>query len=337
MKAAVLFGPGDMRVTDFPEAALQPGSVKIAVAYCGLCGTDFHKYAGMAGSRPVTYPVPLGHEISGIVTETGENVTDFKIGDRVTADPNWSCGQCYWCRRGLRHLCSRSRGVVKGMAEFVCVPQENVYHLPNCLSLKDGALTEPLSCCIHGMELLDVKLGDCVAIIGMGAIGQLMLQLCAHSAAKRIVVETDEEKRQTALRLGADLFINPLQEDVEGAIQKANIPCVNRVMECGGLPATAETALKIAGRGASVVLFGVSDPEAVVPLRQYDAFSKEITIKTSYINPAATGRAIDLLASGAIDTESIVSRVIELEELPEELKTRRYSRCGKVLVRVAGG
>lgn len=337
MKAAVLFGPGDVRVTDFPQAALKPGDVKISVAYCGLCGTDFHKFAGKAGSRPVTYPVPLGHEISGVVTEVGEDVSDFKAGDRVTADPNWSCGRCYWCQRGLRHLCSNSRGVVKGMAQYVCVPQENVYHLPDRLSLRDAALTEPLSCCLHGMELLDMKMGDCVAIIGMGAIGQLMLQLCVHSAANTIIIETDEEKRKTALELGAGLFINPLHEDVEDVIRRANISCVNRVMECGGLPATAEMALKIAGRGATVVLFGVSDAEAVVPLHQYDAFSKELIIKTSYINPAATGRAIGLLAAGAIDTEHIVSRVIELEELPEELKTRRYSRRGKVLVRVAGG
>ena len=116
MKAAVLFGPGDLRVTDFPEPPLGEDCVKVAVAYCGVCGTDFHKYAGKGGSRPVTYPVPLGHEVSGVVVETGSKVKDFKPGDRVTVDPNWSCGHCWFCQNGKRHHCTNSRGVVKGMA-----------------------------------------------------------------------------------------------------------------------------------------------------------------------------------------------------------------------------
>ena len=337
MKAAVLFGPGDLRVTDFPVPPMGEDCVKVAVAYCGVCGTDFHKYQGKGGSRPVKYPVPLGHEISGVVVETGAKVTDFKPGDRVTVDPNWSCGHCWFCQNGKRHFCENSRGVVKGMAEFICPPQENVYHIPDSLSLKDAALTEPLGCCLHGLDLLDVKLGDTVAIIGMGAIGQLMLQLCAHSAAANIIViETVEEKRQRALDMGATLFINPLTEDPAEAIWDAGIHNVDKVMECGGVLATAETAIRVAGKAATVVLFSVADPNAELKLNLYEAFQKELTIKTSYINPYTTGRAIRLLANGAIDTSSAISYILELEELEEEIKSRRYSRLGKVVVRISG-
>ena len=177
MKAAVLRGPKDVKVEQFPEPKMHDNCVKIAVAYCGLCGTDFHKFAGKSGSRPVTYPVPLGHEASGVVVEIGKDVSNFKVGDRVTVDPNWSCGKCHWCHKGKRHLCKNSRGVVKGMAEFICPPEENVYHIPDSLSLRDAALTEPLSCCLHGINLLDLQMGDVVVIIGMGAIGLMMLQL----------------------------------------------------------------------------------------------------------------------------------------------------------------
>ena len=337
MKAAVLFGPGDLRVTDFPEPPLGEDCVKVAVAYCGVCGTDFHKYAGKGGSRPVTYPVPLGHEVSGVVVETGSKVKDFKPGDRVTVDPNWSCGHCWFCQNGKRHHCTNSRGVVKGMAEYICPPQENVYHIPASLNLKDAALTEPLSCCLHGMDLLDVKLGDTVAIIGLGAIGQIMLQLCAHSAAANIIViEPVEEKRQRAMEMGATLFINPINCDPAIAIREAGIENVDRVMECGGVTATAISAMKIAGRGATVVLFSVADPDAVLPLNLYEAFQKELVIKTSYINPNTTDRAIRLLGSGAIDTSTAISYVLELEELEEEIKTRRYSRLGKVVVKISG-
>ena len=335
MKAAVLFGPRDLRITDFPAPPLAEDGVKVAVAYCGLCGTDFHKFAGKAGSRPVTYPVPLGHEVSGVVVEVGPRVKGFKTGDRVTVDPNWSCGCCDYCRDGKRHLCSSSRGVVKGMAEFICPPQENVYHLPDSLSLRDAALTEPLSCCLHGIDLLDVQAGETVGIVGCGAIGGLMLQLCrCKGAGKIIIFETNEDKREGAMALGASHFINPRTENVADALAAAGIERIDRVMECGGIPVTAELALSVAGRGATVVLFGVSDKDAVVPLKWYDAFTKELVIKTSYINPATTSRAIALLSGGYIDTNAAISSIIEPEELLEEMNTRRNSSRGKVLVKI---
>ena len=333
MKAVVLYGPGDLRVSDFPEPPMTDTSVKIAVSYCGLCGTDFHKFAGKAGSRPVTYPVPPGHEISGIVVETGAAVRGFKKGDRVTVDPNWSCGYCRYCKNGKSHLCENSRGVVKGLAQYICPPQENVYRLPDNLSLRHAALAEPVSCCLHGMDLLDMKLGDTVAIVGFGAIGQLMLQLCRHaSAANIVIIEPVEEKRELAMSMGAALFVNPLKEDPVDAIHRAGIAGVDRVIECGGIPATAQLALHIADRGATVVLFGVADPDAILPVKQYEIFQKELVIKTSYINPGTTSRAIALLASNAIDNDAAISCVLTPEDVPEEIKTRKYSRLGKVLV-----
>ncbi len=335
MKAAVLRGPQDVRVEQFPEPPMHDNCVKVAVAYCGLCGTDFHKFAGKSGSRPVTYPVPLGHEASGVVVEIGKDVTNFKVGDRVTVDPNWSCGKCHWCHKGKRHLCRNSRGVVKGMAEYICPPEENVYHIPDSLSLRDAALTEPLSCCLHGIELLDMKLGDVVVIIGMGAIGLMMLQLCAKaSAGKIIVVEPIEEKRETALKMGATLFVNPQTEDVAKVIKENGIECVDKVLECVGLISTAQLALEVADPGATVVLFGVSDNGAILPVDMYKAFTKELTIKTSYINPGTTPAAIDLLEKKAIDLDGFIQE-IAIEQLPEELQTKQHTRKGKVVVRIS--
>ncbi len=335
MKAAVLRGPKDVRVEEFPEPPMNENCVKIAVAYCGLCGTDFHKFAGKSGSRPVTYPVPLGHEASGVVVEVGKDVTQFKVGDRVTVDPNWSCGKCHWCHKGKRHLCRNSKGVVKGMAEFICPPEENVYHIPDSLSLRDAALTEPLSCCLHGIELLDVKMGDVVVIIGMGAIGLMMLQLCLKaSAGKIIVVEPIEEKRETALKMGASLFINPQTEDVAKVIKENGITCVDKVLECVGLVPTAQLALEVADPGATVVLFGVSDNGAILPVDLYKAFTKELTIKTSYVNPGTMPAAIDLLEKKAIETDNFIQE-IAIEQLPKELETKQFTKKGKVVVRIS--
>ena len=333
MKAAVLFGAGDLRITDFLEPELKDDCVKIAVSYCGICGTDFHKFAGRAGSRPVVYPVCLGHEISGVVAEVGRSVTSFKKGDRVTVDPNWSCGSCSMCKKGKRHLCTASRGVVKGMAEFVCPPAENVYLIPDSLSLKDAALTEPLSCCLHGVDLLGMLPGETVAVVGCGAIGSIMISLLkSFGAGKIIALDADYGKKANALELGADLFINSIEEDPIKVLEDKGITCVDKVIECVGITATAELSLSIAGRGATVVLFGVSDKDSVVGLKWYEAFTKELVIKTSYINPCTTSRAISLLENKIIDADKAISAVISLDDALEEIKTRKLSAKGKVLV-----
>lgn len=335
MKAAVLLGVKNLKITDFNEPPLLDNGVKVAVAYCGLCGTDFHKFMGKAGSRPVVYPVPLGHEISGVVVEVGKNVTEFKKGDRVTVDPNWSCGNCYYCKNGKRHLCSNSKGVVKGLAEYICPPKENVYLIPDSLSLLDASLTEPLSCCLHGVDLLDIKSGETVAVIGLGAIGALMVQILkASGAGKIIAIDSNEEKRSIAKDLGAFAFINTLTENAQEVINGLGVECVDKVIECVGIPKTAELALEVAGRGATVVLFGVSDSTAILPIKWYDAFTKELVIKTSYINPNTTSRAITMLSSGLIKADKSISAVISMEEVVEEISTRALSSKGKVIVEV---
>lgn len=334
MNALVLTGKHQIHIGPFPEPKMDANAVKVAVAYCGLCGTDLHKYEGKNGSRPLRLPVPLGHEISGVVEEVGALVTGFRPGDRVTVDPNWSCGHCKTCQQGHRHLCENSRGVVKGMADYICPPQENVYKIPDNLSLRNAALTEPLSCCLHGMDLLDVKLGETVVVVGFGAIGGIMVQLCRHaSAANIIVIETNEEKREKTLAMGATMFINPAKADPATAISEAGIENVDKVMECVGLPQTVTTALNVAGKCARVVLFGLGDPEKPVAFNYYAAMVKELDIKLSFLNPNTTDRAIRLLASGAVDADAIISKVLTPDEMLQEFEDRIWSRQGKVLVK----
>lgn len=334
MKAAVYYGYREVKVADFKESPLQDGCVKIAVHYCGLCGTDIHKFNGKGGSRPVIPPVVLGHEASGVIIELGNGVHDLKVGDRVTVDPNWSCGYCQFCQEGLTHMCENSKGVVKGFAEFICPPQENVYKIPDSLSLKHASLAEPLSCCLHGMDLLNVSLGDTVMIIGLGSIGSMMVQLCClASAANIIVVEPVKEKEELAYQLGATLFLDP-SEDIPSILKEKGIYNVDKVMECVGLQKTIESAFAYAGKCADIVLFGLGDPDKPASFNQYAAFQKELTIHTSFVNPKTTGRAVRLLASGAIDCEAIISKEMDLEEVVEELATMKYFRQGKVIVRI---
>lgn len=332
MKAVVYYAKNDARFTEFPEPELDETSVKIQVKYCGLCGTDIHKFEGKGGSRPVIPPVVLGHEISGIVVETGSKVTRFKKGDRVTADPNWYCKSCFYCQKGQTHMCSQSKGVVKGFAEFICPPEENVYHLPDTLSLRDAALAEPLSCCLHGLDQLDVHIGETTAVIGLGSIGSIMTVLLARiSFSKIIVLDNDETKRELSKELGADLFINPQKENVSEILYKNHILQIDKVMECVGLESTAKLSFNLAGKKSTVVLFGVGVQGSYAKLPLYESFQKELTVKTSYINPGTMQRAIQALDSGTLPLDKLISKEIPMKEIPKELKDKNHFRKGKVL------
>lgn len=333
MKAVILYGPHEVGVGELPKPPVRENDVCVKVAYCGICGSDFHKFEGKKNTHPIRYPVALGHEISGIVAEVGAAVTEFRPGDRVTVDPNWSCGKCRYCKAGKPSFCENARGVVKGMAEFVVSPEENVYHLPDTLGLREAALTEPLSCCLHGVDLLDVKQGERVALVGFGAIGAMMLQLLRSAGAGEItVVEYREEKREQALELGAARFIP--SEDAEAVEAYAKETPADKVIECVGRAAAQDTALRIAGKGATVVFFGVADSAEKLPVSFYDAFSKELTIKTSFVNPHTTARAVELLNSGLLRTDRIICAEIDMEQAAEEIRHPKFSRGGKVLVRV---
>ena len=333
MKAVVLYGPGNVAVGDLPIKELGAGEVRVKVAYCGICGSDHHKVEGKKNTRKVTYPVALGHEIAGTVEAVGEGVTEFKAGDRVTVDPNWGCGKCEFCKRGQRSYCQNSRGVVKGMAEYINAPVENVYALPDSLSLRDAALAEPVSCCLRGADLLGVRHGERVCLVGLGAIGAIMIQLIKSAGAGEIIViEYDESKESLAKELGADVFICSKDEaKIEEYASKHN---VDKVIECVGNTSAQVSALNVAGRGATVVMFGVADSAKTTPISLYDAFIKELTIKTSYVNPYTTERAIRVLSSGMLDTSKIIYRELTMEEAAEEFMSPKLSRFGKLLVKI---
>lgn len=333
MKAVVLYGPGNVAVGDLPIKELGAGEVRVKVAYCGICGSDHHKVEGKKNTRKVTYPVALGHEISGTVEAVGEGVTEFKAGDRVTVDPNWGCGKCEFCKRGQRSYCQNSRGVVKGMAEYINAPVENVYALPDSLSLRDAALAEPVSCCLRGADLLGVRHGERVCLVGLGAIGAIMIQLIKSAGAGEIIViEYDESKESLAKELGADVFICSKDEaKIEKYASKHN---VDKVIECVGNTSAQLSALTVAGRGATVVMFGVADSAKTTPISLYDAFIKELTIKTSYVNPYTTERAIRVLSSGMLDTSKIIYRELTMEEAAAEFMNPTLSRFGKLLVKI---
>ena len=338
MKAARFYEKGKLVIDEVPVKEPGDHDVVIKIRYCGVCGTDVHIFGGEKGSAEVHPPVILGHELSGDVDRVGKGVTRFKKGDRVSADPNSYCGKCYFCANGKKHLCTDMKGlgtaVDGGFAEYVTVPEETVYPIAEGVSYEAAAMTEPISCCLHGFDMTEVRMGDTVMIVGTGNIGLIMVQLARHAGADKIIaVEPNPVRREKAIHLGADFGIDPMKDDTAKILAEHGIVNVDKVIDCAGRTSTAEYAVEFAGKGATVMLFGLTGPDDVMGLKPFMVFQKELTIKGSFVNPDTFERAGRLIGSGIIRTEEIISDIIDLDDIQRVFEERLYAKDGKVLIK----
>ena len=193
----------------------------VKVKACGICGTDVHIFHGDEGAAPTPPGTVLGHEFSGVVEDVGKDVTEVTPGDKVCVDPNKLCGKCDYCRGGMGHFCSHITGIGTtvngGFAEYCCVPVSQVYPFKKS-GYEQAAMTEPVACCLHGIDRCNISCGDTVLIIGGGMIGLIMLQLAKISGAGKVLLsEPIAEKREQARRLGADICIDSGKESPAAA------------------------------------------------------------------------------------------------------------------------
>lgn len=337
MKAAVYFGKNDLRVIELEAPVPGAGEVLVKVEYCGVCGTDHHIFHGDGGAAPVPPGTVIGHEFSGAVARVGEGVLSVRAGDRVSVDPNEPCGACYFCKNGKAHFCTAMKGygttVGGGFAEYVCVPEKQVYRLPDALDYMTASQCETLSCCVNGIDLCRLRAGANVLILGAGPIGLMMLQLAKMSGAGRLIVtEPSAEKRALALSLGADAAIDPINEDVSAYLRGAceNVDCV---IEAAGRRETQAQAIALAGNTATVMLFGLAGPDAEIPLNTFDVFKRELTITSSFINPYTFSRAVDLLAQKKVLLDPIISDIVPLSDIVKVFTDKAYRSRGKVLIK----
>ena len=337
MKSAVFYGKHDLRVEEHEMPKVGPKDVLIQVKACGVCGTDVHIYEGDKGAAEVTPPTILGHEFSSVIAEVGSEVTNYKAGDRVCIDPNCYCGACEPCRNGVVHYCEHMIGygttVNGGFAEYCAVNERQVYKLGANTSFEQGAMTEPVACCLHGMDMCEIRPGHQVVVIGGGMIGLLMLQLSRLAgAAKVALLEPVESKREVGKKLGADICIDPIHEDVKARLKEEGMTWVNTVIECVGRPSTIEQAIDIAGNKAVVMMFGLTKPDETISVKPFEIFRKELVLKASYINPYTQKRALDLIDSGRLDVSSMVYEVADLDELADILSNPELRAKGKYII-----
>ena len=324
MRAAVLEQPGTITTSANVEKP-QPkdDEVLISVSLSGVCGSDHSIFNGKYDNP---YPIIPGHEAVGTIEEAGTQVSHFQIGDKVIIHPNYSCGECDMCRSGLKNICRNKVRVgidINGVfADYIAVPEKALYRVPETLTEEVAVFAEPLAVCAHGVQMTPLTPNDRVLVFGAGVIGQLTLQLAHQHTEEVYACDLIDFRLDLARQLGAKKGISSQQRltSLENSFDV--------VYETSGANIGLEQAVKLAAPNGTIVLLGVSAQPS--PVATNLIVRKELKIKGSMIYGDEIPTCIDLLNRNIINTEPLLSSVIELDQLqhvldnfsaPERLKT----------------
>ncbi|UQA90913.1 zinc-dependent alcohol dehydrogenase family protein [Streptomyces halobius] len=329
MRAIVIDTPEHFGVTTVPDPTPGPGEVLVAPAAVGICGTDVHIVQGEFAPTP--YPIVPGHEFTGEIVALGAGVTGLRTGEQVAVDPSLFCGACHYCAIGHGNLCEKWGAIgdtVDGaMAEYVKVPAANCYRLPESVDVVQGTLIEPLSCAVRGFDVLPRRLGDHYLIHGAGTMGLMMLQLArAAGAASLSVVDINEDRLRIADRLGADA--TGVHADALDRPQGWET-----VIDCTGVIPVIEDGLTRVRRGGTFQQFGVAPSAAKASFSPFSVYNDEITIVGSMAVLHSFGRAVDLMAKGVIDADTMITHSFGLDEFPAALQAFRDGSGRKIQIR----
>lgn len=347
MKALRWHNVKDLRLDNIEEPSAKKGEVKLKIQWCGICGSDLHEYTAgpifiPAGApHPLTgdqAPIVMGHEFSGQVVEVGEGVTNISIGDRVTVEPVYSCGECEACRQGKYNLCSKMgfyglAGGGGGFSEYASVPVHMIHKLPDNVSFEQGALVEPSAVALHAVKQSKVKVGDKVAVFGTGPIGLLVIEaLKAAGAAEIYAVELSEQRRQKAEELGA-IGIDPTKADTVEQLKQLTNGGVDVSFEVTGVSPVLTQAINCTKFNGQTMIVSIFEKEASVHPQNIVMQERDVTGIIGYrdVFPAV----ISLMAQGYFPADKLVTKRISLNDVVEEgfeglLKERNHI---KILVK----
>lgn len=313
-------GEGGIEVRDVAKPRVRPGHVLIKPEAVGICGSDLARYAG----KLVDYepPVILGHEFSGSIVETGENVIQFTPGDKVVCETHGTfCGSCYFCRTGQHALCSARKGFGYGVdgafTEYVVASSEIVHLMPSSLSFDECAATEPLCVALHAVtDRVRLRPGDTVAIFGMGPVGLLALQAARlYGPSKITAVDLSESIRLKMARdFGADQIIASKDEDVTSRIlDYTGGEGVDVCIDTAGSNAALRTALKVTKKSGQVLVVGThAKPEEI---GVGEIVTRQLAMTGSWSHTWATWEnALRLLAAGKVSTKALITHSYPLGE-----------------------
>jgi 2-desacetyl-2-hydroxyethyl bacteriochlorophyllide A dehydrogenase len=327
MKAARVDQPDQMSVVEIECPVPAPGEVLVRVMASGICGTDIHIYRGEYLGE---YPVIPGHEFAGVVEAVGSQVTRFHLGDRVAIEPNIACDNCENCLNNRQNFCLNWQAVgvtrMGGMAQWTTAPEKVVFDIGD-LPFEAGAFVEPLSCVLHGLERLDPRLADKVAILGAGPIGNLLLQgIRLRGASHVVVVDKNRARLEFAAEMGADLTLESLD-----ALKPDGY---DTVIDATGAIPVMQRSIDFARPGGKVLLFGVPPAGKDLCVEAFKIFHKGLTVLSSFTSVRNSTQAVNLLSSGSIRVDRLVSHHLPLEEFQRGIEVIEGGREGVKKVQI---
>ncbi len=338
MKVARYYGRDDVRLEDVAVPALGLGELLLRVAACGICGSDVMDWYVQKKA-----PAVLGHEPAGVVAAVGPGVTTFKPGDRIFAHHHVPCFVCHYCRRGFYSNCQTFKEThldPGGFAEYVRVPalnvQRDVLKLPDHMSFDVATFIEPVGTAIRGVERARLRHGDSVAIIGCGLTGLLFIQLARLWGGMPITaLDLLDWRLDHARRLGADRVVNPTREEPVGAVRgMTEGRGADVVFVCAATVPAMELGLRLLARGGTILLFAPPPPDVRLAISPHDFLFGELTLTSTYSTaPGETRLALDLLASGRVRVEELITHRLGLDDVKRGLDLTRDARESlKVLI-----
>jgi 2-desacetyl-2-hydroxyethyl bacteriochlorophyllide A dehydrogenase len=318
MRAMLLTAPGELEIVDQPDPVIaRPDDVVVRVRAASVCGSDTHGYTGQGGRR--VPPLVMGHEASGEVEAIGPDVTNVRPGDRIFIMPMVWCGTCAACLAGAFDICPNRKvygaDLPGSFAERVLIRARTAVPLPDGVTFLQAALIEPLAVVVKGTSRARVDAGDSVAVVGAGPIGLLSVAVMAqHRPRHLIALEPQAARRDLAIAMGATTAIDPTLPDALDQLRElTDGQGAHVVVEAVGSTASVRTAVESVRPGGQMVWLG--NVGRVVEIDEFKVVWNSLTIHASVgVTRAAVVRAIELIASGAVAVERIVSLAVPLAE-----------------------
>ena len=335
MLAAVFEGKGKLNLKEVPVPEIKElDEVLLQVEAASICGTDM-RILEVPPGHPATEGVILSHEYTGKVLEVGEAVTQFKKGERVVVDPNITCGNCSYCKRGMPNMCENmtTLGIFinGGFARYNVAPAKALHKISPGLLPELAVFAEPLSCVVSATQRLKVHPAEVVVVLGAGPIGLLFIQMFKASGAGKIIVsEISEYRAKFAYESGASRVVNPLKDNLEKIVKEETLIGADAVVDAVGT--LFRSAMAIVRRGGSILLFG-QNYQARTQVAQNDITKNELTVMGSFIARFTFPAAIKIIESKVLDLEKLISHRLPLEDIHKGIEAMRKGEAIKVIIR----
>ena len=334
MLAAVFEGEGRLTLKKVSVPQIEnPDDVILKIEAASICGSDV-SILSVPPKHPANVNIILGHEFVGRVIETGKDVNHVQKGDTVVAAPNLSCGLCRYCRKGMPDMCENSTTlgifIDGGFAEYSKAPARALYKISNKVPPEQAVFVEPLSCVVNTINKLGIKPGEVIVILGAGPMGLLFVQMVKTAGAGKVIVaEISEPRIKKAYESGASLVVNPKKEDFSSMVRRETGIGADAVIDVVGT--LLIDSLKMVRKGGRVLLFGLNEGFSA-PIRQFEITHNSITVMGSFIERFNYSSAIELVQSGVLDLEELITHRLPLKEIHKGVDLMRKGEGIKIVL-----